>query len=1002
MRKYFKIKWFQKHLMKVLGISFAFTVPLTMLADDHPIFGKANVIPLKCRESSKQYVLTGGNVPGFLYFKDEPVDLTFKFTRGGDSADQEYAIEIQGVNTRKPNKSKEYIDPYGYPDMLSVDGESVRHPLKVSYGDRKEVEVEVKNLPVPQRYGTYCLILVKGTERILLGSVGRVVKNKDNGTVDNTPIFGEGAIFGGFKEISEASKSYVRMGIRGLRCEGSMRNERTDGKSVWEEFDRLSEGIKAGGMQAMYTLSGVGSQWYDIKTKEQPIPAAVDVKWDRSPYGGNADWGCGVKNFDTYEKWVKDFATRYWENGKGSLWGLENYNEPWEGGGISGYARDCVAYREWQKRMARAAHSVSKDIKICAASSIMNTEDKLFSEGPSSDGKYEMDEYIDVFTDHYVPPYSAYGPMVAKAHGKISIENETWLAISEYLLPQVMCQWMASGQLAVMPFHPNVLFEGLEGSPYKYFCPSTVPVATAAFNHFVTGLRFEKLVFKEHLPWLFQFGKDDNSNGVCILIGQLLTRGGPTPQDNPEGRLWRQVDAVNGGTITIDNSDGALKFFDVAGNEVFKNQKNVTVNLDLSATYIQSAKGPALVAERVAKAKIDGKYPAEIIPHDFKSAINGKSLVLSVDVSNRINRPISGKLNVNPPEGFSVKDNGKAVTLKAGEVKTVEFTFDKVKEDSANQYPFEFNFETDAGKCSYSEVLNCAVAMKKTMKIDGDLSDWEKIPGITVVGKSEGVNPDELARRPWLRLVKEVPKGAVMANIKMAWDDQFIYVAAEVNDSTPQTDKIRMETRNENSYFHNAESDKQEPWKSWLEKNAPGQSFSQVPYIYKKKPFDNSYTGDQLQLGFNVREDWHDLKEVTEVPKGFHAYPDTDYEFCSYLCADGKSELWNILTPDMPRIHGWPHQPMGKVKHNSTPGSVHVVKQQGNVRIYEIAIPKSAIPELALKPGSNFKFTFHVGNNDGSRITYGEKKAVTKMNSLTLHPYWENKPACEIGWSLVE
>ena len=50
---------------------------------------------------------------------------------------------------------------------------------------------------------------------------------------------------------------------------------------------------------------------------------------------------------------------------------------------------------------------------MLGASSIMNTEDKLYS-----DGGNEMNSEIDVFTDHYVVPRGCYGPMVARARGK--------------------------------------------------------------------------------------------------------------------------------------------------------------------------------------------------------------------------------------------------------------------------------------------------------------------------------------------------------------------------------------------------------------------------------------------------------------------------------------------------------------------------------------------------------------------------------------------------------
>ena len=497
-------------------------------------------------------------------------------------------------------------------------------------------------------------------------------------------------------------------------------------------------------------------------------------------------------------------------------------------------------------------------------------------------------------------------------------------------------------------------------------------------------------------------GEDDNPKGVCVLLGQLLTRGGPTPQDDPDGRLWSQVDAVDGGTITLDNTDGSLLFYDVAANELFQGEKSVTIDLTMLPTYIQSSWGAIHIVERVRHGTIKDKHPAEILPRDFTQRISDKALTLNVDLANRMNQAIAGKLTVKAPEGFEVANNGQSVSLQGGEKKTLAITFNAVNEDASNQYPFVFTLDTNAGICTYKETLNCTVAVKGTKTIDGDLSDWEGVPSLTVVGKDKKISEDELARKPWLRLMKELPEGALFAELKMAWDENNLYVAARVNDPTPQTDKERMEGRNEDAFFHSTASDNEEPWKTWLESHAKGQSFAQVPYVYKKKPYSNSYTGDQLQLAFNVTEGWHDLKQPTDVPWGFHAVPDTDYEFSAYLCTDGKSELWNLLAPGLPRIHDWPHQPKGKNTTNPTQGARHVVTQNENVRTYEIAIPKANIVDLDLASGTTFRFAFRVGNNLGAKIDYGEGKGVTKSNGLTLHPYWEASPSCTITWKLVD
>ena len=43
---------------------------------------------------------------------------------------------------------------------------------------------------------------------------------------------------------------------------------------------------------------------------------------------------------------------------------------------------------------------------------------------------------------------------------------------------------------------------------------------------------------------------------------------------------------------------------------------------------------------------------------------------------------------------------------------------------------------------------------------------------------------------------------------------------------------------------------------------------------------------DRLQVGFDLVEGWHDMDgDADRVPIGFHAVPDTDYEFSLYGCA---------------------------------------------------------------------------------------------------------------------
>jgi hypothetical protein len=458
-----------------------FTLAARLLADTIMI-QEDNMKELKCALPNERFRLVGSNAPGQLFVGNEPVDLNLVFKKGDLNGRVPFSLEIQEVGTRTPGKVSGgmagWTDTSGKAPLFDLIGTPVKYDFTVDFGGGDEVPVELKNLPVPKRFGTYALILVRGGERQFLGTVARVPVPRPDGTIENVPILGEG----GFIEKPWRAKVYARMGIRGWRMEGSW-NAKKDGRPDWEKYDAMFAAAKEAGCKIMST-PGATPEWTWPFAPHQ-TPAAVPPDWDGSPYGGRGDWVCDPKYYPEYEKWMTEFAKRYWDNGNGALWGVENYNEPWEGGGISGWARDCLQYREIQKLISRAVKSVDARIKVLGTSSIMNTEDKLYS-----DGSNEMDSYVDVFTDHYVVPRGCYGPMVARARGKKSMETETWFVGTEYQLPQAAAQFLASGQNSVSPWHPRVLFEKLPGGGEETIIPSPVVAATAAFNYFVTGRPF--------------------------------------------------------------------------------------------------------------------------------------------------------------------------------------------------------------------------------------------------------------------------------------------------------------------------------------------------------------------------------------------------------------------------------------------------------------------------------------------------------------------------------
>ena len=313
----------------------------------------------------------------------------------------------------------------------------------------------------------------------------------------------------------------------------------------------------------------------------------------------------------------------------------------------------------------------------------------------------------------------------------------------------------------------------------------------------------------------------------------------------------------------------------------------------------------------------------------------------------------------------------------------------------------------DAGAADYNEAMHVAIVAKGTKTIDGDLSDWKDVPGVVLIAGAEKMDPTELMRRPWLAQAAKQPDGT-FGELKLAWDDNYLYIAGRVND--PTQDKLpRMEGRDENQFFHTKADDDVEPYKSFIEKYRVAtkdatRSFGEVPYVYRKSPeYQIPFRRDRLQIGLDVTDDWHDLTPDTDkVPYGFHTVPDTDYEYSMYLCDDGKGELWRHLAPGVARLHDFPRQLRGAKTTGPVPGAKIVVLRQGNLYIYEAAIPKSELSTLVLKPGTTVGIMWKIGNSQGPSAEWGWDKAACKVNGLSLHPYWEGTPDCGVKWTLTE
>ncbi|MBM4038898.1 MAG: hypothetical protein FJ290_10320 [Planctomycetes bacterium] len=1002
-----------------------------------------NLKTMGCGAPDTKLMFVRASQTGNVFYPGDSVDLTIKVTRGKEPL-KSVTLEIIEIAARQNRYLKGWsvmsepvaIENLGPRGKLDV-------PVAVEDKEGAMAEVEAKGLPVPPRYGTYAVTIApNGENPQFLCTLLRAMKPQQGFDID-APVFGEGQFLTHDSQKPEHIRARAltlgRLGIRGVRIELGWA-ESKQGTYDWGRFDPLMNGLAEAKIKALVTMGGHPYWTYPLG---QPTPACIPEKPDHS---------CQPKHYEAFGKWIYAFCDRYWQRGNGALWAIEHWNEPWEGISISGWESDSNHYRALMKQIADNARRVSRRIKTAAACSIMNTEDKFLV----GEDRKELAKLVDIFTDHYVPPRTSYGPMVAKYWGKESTDTETWIAASEVLLPQIVTQFLACGQDRMTPWHPAMTYFSVPGSPMTFQMPNPVALASNVFNVMMTGRKFERMLFHTHLPWAFQFGT--GRDATVVLFGKLYAPHGGDPKDV----LWWQLQAHEGGTITIDNSDGRLEFYDIAGNREFESRKCVVLPMDYLSHYIRSPRGGIrLIEQRLKDARIEGMRPVEIILHDFTAPFDPLSPTVGVTVHNLLNRRIQGVLKITPPPGFTLSFPRFPCAMDAGATVRRALAATQAKVSPTNTYLFSCEFDSDAGKATWAENLNVVVAKRGTKKVDGDLADWKDDLGVLADAKLQKVDPTQQAWMPFLQAKDAQPDGA-FAEVKLAWDDAFLYVAARVLDQSDYPGHQRLETWDEEQYFRSAKDDgicerlrpyrrfvlanmrdaktaekmKADPeWPAYqkliegdpelkhaITSNAasvyfqakdrnPKATFADAYYVYKKVPWgEQPWAGDNLQLGFDFLPDYHyNMKlDTDKVPWGFHAMPDTDYEFSAYQCLDGKSELWRILAPGMPRTHHYPRQPRAKFDQGPVNGARHIVKREGKVTTYELAIPWSefAVPPsgglVKPKPGATFGFTFRVNNNDKPDILYGAEKSATKSNGLSLHPYWETKPSCGIRWALGE
>jgi len=88
----------------------------------------------------------------------------------------------------------------------------------------------------------------------------------------------------------------------------------------------------------------------------------------------------------------------------------------------------------------------------------------------------------------------------------------------------------------------------------------------------------------------------------------------------------------------------------------------------------------------------------------------------------------------------------------------------------------------------------------KTIRVDGDLADWQGVLPQTTTGAGIGVSMSEEAYLPFKQFSNEQKAG--VATAYLAYDERNFYFAAKIADDTPDEGMVRTVARDDDEYFY--------------------------------------------------------------------------------------------------------------------------------------------------------------------------------------------------------
>ena len=963
--------------------------------------------------------------PANVFYRGQVCRMTFQFTNRTNKA----------INARATLKVVHYRFTQPRADEFQVVARNLgivgRVPIRVSLPPRGFENIAV-TAPLPEIFGGFRLVAVlPGFGQRLAADVVRV--RRPDWVPTEFPV----------QTLDVTSPAFLqRVGVHAVRMfvayhpttspgfKSWMAHERVVLQAYWKHHITIMLGADTGGPQPL-------GQWrHRLNSKNQMVGGYNGTTW---PPSSDPD----------FTRFVRLLTVKYgYPRGPITAWCL--YNEPWQGGGISGWLGDIPRYREAYRAMAKGVLQARRlahvSVLVGGTDSSQNAIDNLFCGG--------RNRFLPIFnycSEHYqgLNPHSTLALWRDRrgTYGPVRIwDTESWICNAANLMPAILGSWRAAGYgriMGIMCVHCSYLVyshirtAGGKVQPMMTNEALDSAAGVAALAHFVGDRPFKKILFRNGLPWVFVFGglkdKSGRSNpygGTVIVTGKLRDK----------TALYRAVKIHHDARMLIA-ANPVYALFDCYGNRIPAVRNQLVVPLNTSGYYLRGNGRPGSFDKLLAAikaARIQRIDPVQIIAHDMTAPLS-EHPDLRLSITDVLNRPITGILHVKLGH-LRIGEPTRNLRIGPNQTLQVHVPVTGGAAVPSNTYFLRAVFNVGKSRSvTHLEAMHCNVIARRHMVINGNLAAWR---GVLPQPMTVGADKMTLKQRAWLgwtgvgksksgatggrstliALVRKMPASVwdvtkpFPSTVKpgfavgyLAYGKKFFYFLGKVADDTQCAGTLRwpLSKKVTNSFFF--------PSKVYApRRNAQGKFIGWttliwpkgVPhYTYRRGPIlpcgcgNRSSQTDNIQLAFNV------VPPNNVKLTGYYPYPpgtmpqyisfaDTNYEFALNKVAPrygGGTQIWRLLRPGMPFIDFFPRQPATRYeKHGSVRHGKLIIKRIADTRIFECAIPWSRIllVQQRLDAGKTIKFTFRVNLSDGMGFELARDRSVSKPNDMTFHPTW--------------